>query len=137
MKVKTIDPSLTPGGSHRPHRREQVQGLDFAQMLIHAKERLNGAGPINPADPLSLRSKSLQSIEETLTTIELYQEGLSSPETPLRGIEPIVQSMARGVEELDGLSRQLPLDDPLRKIMIETAILSAVEIEKFRRGDYL
>jgi hypothetical protein len=41
------------------------------------------------------------------------------------------------LENLNRLSEQLSPSDPLKKIMTEAGIVSAMEIEKFRRGEYV
>jgi hypothetical protein len=137
MKIKEFDPSIQPLFQPKERKTQGAQGLDFQKLLIGATERLNGGKPIDQQDQASIRSQTLKAVENTLTTLEKYHEGLSNPETFLRKIEPFVQALTKEVDGLNLLSEKLPPDDPLRKILNETKVLSAVEVEKFRRGDYL
>ncbi len=137
MKINEFDSSIQPRLHSPKLKTEGSHGLDFQKLLIGASERLNGAKPSDLQDQASIRYQGLQAVEETLRVLEKYQEGLSNPKTPLRKIEPFIQRLTNEVEGLNRLSEKLPLADPLRKILNEAGILSAVEIEKFRRGEYL
>lgn len=137
MKIKEFDPSIQPLFHSKKRKMEGTQGLDFHKLLIGASEQLNGAKPTGQLDHATIRSQSLRAVEATLTTLEKYHEGLSNPGTSLRKIEPLIQALAEEVDGLKHLSEKLPLADPLRKILSEAGILSAVEIEKFHRGEYL
>lgn len=137
MKIKEFDPSIQPLFHSKERKTGGAQGLDFQKLLIGASERLNGSKPTDQQDHGSIRSQSLKAVEDALATLERYHEGLSNPETSLRKIEPLIQALAKEVDRLNRLSEKLPLADPLQKILSEAGILSAVEIEKFHRGEYL
>lgn len=137
MKIKEFDPSLQPLIQSGKPKARGTQGVDFQKLLVGASERLKDSTPPDPQNPFSIQSQSLRAVEGVLMTLEKYQEGLSNPETSLKKIEPFIQALTKEVDGLNRLSAKLPPVDPLRKILDETAILSAVEIEKFRRGEYL
>jgi hypothetical protein len=163
MKIKELNPSILPGVHSEKRKTESTKDLNFQKLLGDAGQRLNAAaqGPspfdsegrtrisTNPISSASLldprdqedieriRSQSLKAVEYTLTILEQYQEGLSDPETSLRKIDPFIQALTKEMDGLNLLSERLPPADPLHKILNETGILSAVEIEKFRRGEYL
>jgi hypothetical protein len=48
-----------------------------------------------------------------------------------------VQALSEKVTDLQGLARTLAPADPLKKIIQEVGTLSAVEVEKFNRGEYV
>jgi hypothetical protein len=163
MKIKELNPSILPGVHLEKRKADATKDLDFQKLLGDAGERLNATAqghslfdseksmristnPISSASHLDLRdqddialirSQSLKAVEDTLTILEQYHEGLSDPETSLRKIDPFIQVLTKEVDGLNLFSERLPPADPLRKILNETGILSAVEIEKFRRGEYL
>lgn len=137
MKIDKLNGPIQPFPHADSQKTEKAQGFDFHQVLVEANKKLNNLTTVPPNLEVHLRSQSLNAVETALVTLERYQKDLSSLDTPLTKIDPILQTMAREVNELTRLSERLPLSDPLRKILDETAILSAVEIEKFRRGDYL
>ncbi len=118
-------------------KRTNVQRFDFQKLLFEASQRISDPKPVDHTDPLLIRSQCFQAVEETLNTLEAYQKNLSAPEISLKKVDPIVQTLTEEVKTLQHLSGKLPLRDPLRTLMSEAGILSAVEIEKFRRGDYL
>ncbi len=163
MNIKELNPSIQPVVNPEQRKAEATKDPDFQKLLGDASERLNATAqgpssfdsergmrispnPISSASLLDLtdqkdiariRSRSLKSVEDTLTILEKYHEGLSDPETSLRKIDPFIQALTKEVDGLNLLSEKLPPADPLRKILNETGVLSAVEIEKFRRGEYL
>ncbi len=137
MKIKEFDPSIrTLLRPERP-KAEETQGFNFQRLLTEASQRLNGTKPIDLTESAGVRFQCLQAGENTLSTLEQYQERLASPETPLKKIDPIVQALTNEVNELNQLSERLPPADPLRKILEQIGIISTVEIEKFRRGEYV
>ncbi len=137
MKIDEFTASILPVSKVQQQKSQKIQGLDFQQVLINASKRLQDTCAADWQGAAPLRSQSLKAIEDAIAHLERYHEGLSSIETSLKKIDPIVQRLTMEVDELNSLSQKLPPDDPLRKILDETAILSAVEIEKFRRGDYI
>jgi len=163
MKIKDLNPPILPVVHSEKKKADATKDLDFQKLLGDAGERLNATAqggspfdsegrmrispnPISSASLLDLtdqenitriRSQSLKAVEDTLIILEQYHEGLSDPETSLRKIDPFIQALTKEVDGLNLLSEKLPPADPLRKILNETGILSAVEIEKFRRGEYL
>ncbi len=137
MKIDELNTHVHFLSDTGPQKAEKGQGFDFQRMLVEASQKLNDVRSVNPNHEVQLHSQSLKAVENALVTLEKYQKELSSLDTPLKRIDPILQTMTREVNELTRLSEGLSLSDPLRKILDETAVLSAVEIEKFRRGDYL
>jgi hypothetical protein len=90
------------------------------------------AGQINET-----RSKGVETTEKTLDLLERYQKAIADPQMPLKRINEFIDSLSLEVKSLNSLSEKLPPVDPLQKIMTEVGILSAVEIEKFNRGEYI
>lgn len=137
MKIDELNRPVTPHLNPIPGNTKKALGLDFHKVLVEASKKLNDMVPVHLNSEVQLRSKSLKAVEHALITLEKYQKELSSLDIPLKRIDPLLQTMTVEVNELTRLSERLSPSDPLRKILDETAILSAVEIEKFRRGDYL
>lgn len=137
MKIKECPLSARHIIPSETEKRANVESLDFQKLLFEASQRVKGPKPIDHTDSFQIRSQCLKAVEETLNTLEAYQENLSLLEISLKKVDPIIQTLKEEVETLQRLSEKLPTRDPLRNIMAETGILSTVEIEKFRRGDYL
>jgi hypothetical protein len=104
-------------------------------------------GPLPPAaplnflsdlkDPAQIRLKGIQSTEKTLDMLEQYQKAMANPNLSLKNIYPLIQSLSQELQGLNVLSEKLSPSDPLRPILTNTGIVSAVEIEKFHRGEYI
>jgi len=104
-------------------------------------------GPLPPAipppflpeleDPAGLRLQGVQSAEKTLGILEQYQKAIANPDLSLKSIYPLIESLSRELGGLHALSEKLPPSDPLQPILAGTGIVSAVEIEKFHRGEYV
>ncbi|MBM4340036.1 MAG: hypothetical protein FJ110_10855 [Deltaproteobacteria bacterium] len=163
MKIKELNPSIQPIVQPGKGKSESPNGLDFQKLLGEASDQLKasaqGPSPSGPGEmarasapsiaPASLlgfkdqedipriRSQSLNAVEDTLTVLSKYQEALSNPETSLKEIDPFIKALTKEADGLNRLYDKLPSTDPLHSILNEIGILAAVEIEKFRRGDYL
>lgn len=123
-----------------PHGREisptpSEEGKKIFSAPALSMSPLNGL--LNSGDAASIRSQGLQTTENTLKTLEEYQDALGNPEIPLKKVDQLVQSLSQEVDLLKTLSEQISLSDPLHQMMTETGIVSAVEIERFNRGVYL
>ena len=88
-------------------------------------------------DLTQTRAKGLQTMEKTLGILEEYQKAMAEPSIPLKKIHPLLQALSEGLRDIDLLSHQLSPSDPLKEILTRTGIVSAVEIERFNRGDYV
>ena len=105
------------------------------------------SGPVSPAAPLDLvselkdsaevRLQGIQSTEKTLELLEQYQKAMANPDQSLKNIYPLIQSLSQELQGLNILSEKLSPADPLQSILTNTGIVSAVEIEKFYRGEYI
>ena len=123
----------------------QKLGETGRSVSVSASPQISEPGALSALSPLlpfpqgieQVRSESMHATTVLLDALEQYQNALSDPQTPLKGIEGTLHSLARGVKELNLLSDRLPSSDPLQKIMTEVGIISAVEIERFNRGDYV
>ena len=144
-------------------RKEESSCQDFKQILERSSSRMmedtcpvlpsvsQGSSPVglDPITPLSvpfiseikeagsLRTQCVETTETTLDLLEKYQEAMGNPAVTLKKMVPLIQSLTQEVQDLRTLSETLPPSDPLKDLLDQVGILSAVEIEKFHRGDYL
>jgi hypothetical protein len=156
MEIKKIH----QGGSPIPHKEkmeaDRSGGRSFLALLETSTEKLNKAdpagtnlfpGPISSLPPLSalrevkedagsISTQGVLATERALGILETYQRALSDAEVPLEKIEPLIQFLSQGLDRLILLSEELPSSHPLKSILTDAGIISAVEIEKFHRGDY-
>jgi hypothetical protein len=104
--------------------------LSQLQLSLLKADTVGAAGPPSPQE-------AAEKIEETLALLEEYAVSLGDPSSSLKDLAPLAEELSASAGGLDGLSRRLPEDDPLRELGSETASLAAVEALKFRRGDFV
>ncbi|MGQ9646110.1 MAG: hypothetical protein ACUVWO_06165 [Thermodesulfobacteriota bacterium] len=151
MKIKEVfqgNPSIL--GSKRLDKKE-LKEVDFEKVLSEASAKLKlpssmAASPLSSVPPLNDRSmidlsqirfQSIQATEDTLALLEAYQKAMADPEVSLKKIDSFIQALSDQVADLQTLSEKVPSTDPLNRIMTEVGIVSAVEIEKFRKGELI
>lgn len=104
-----------------------VQGFEMGTV--------NGIFEIQEIQPLQVQA--LSATESAMAVLEQYQQALADPSQTLKQIDPLVRSLSEKLTDLQGLAQRLSPADPLTGIVREVGTLSAVEIEKFNRGDYV
>jgi hypothetical protein len=158
MDIKKI---MDVGSSVSPvtrREREKPGGLDFKELLRQASpgpeslgQTTSSLSPHGDVEPLSAmafvmpnageisrtRLQSIEATENTLSLLEEYQKAMSDPNLSLKKVDPLVQSLSKELDGLNVLSERLSPSDPLQKILTEVGVVSRVEIERFRRGDYI
>lgn len=160
MDIKKIINGTTSITGLNQKRKNQPSQLDFRKVLKDAKSNISVAGQSPPSpskgveeiptDPSfvipalsepeqinQIRSQGVKKAENTLNILEQYQKAVGDPQMTLKKVNRFIQSLSQEVSGLNRLSEKLPTSDPLQKIMNEIGIVSAVEIEKFNRGEYI
>jgi len=163
MKVDRLD-NLT--NLLMPVKKESTQkagGADFHKLLeeIRANQGgesqiLSGPGSVSKegevlgppgvysfapltefANPLQTHARSLQTADQALSALEEYQQALVDPEISLKKIYPMIQSLSSEIQGVSQEAEKLPGNDPLKRILSEIGILATVEVERFKRGEYV
>jgi hypothetical protein len=160
MDVKEIQAGVLSAAAGKKGKKEELNGFEFQKMLQEAQGNMKEAPQAAPggsvggaeilaetvfpvnllsgvAEPASLGSQGVLASEKVLDLLERYQGALSNPRISLKGVDPLVQALSREIQGLTEWAEKLSPSDPLRKIVSEIGTLSAVEVEKFRRGDYV
>jgi hypothetical protein len=154
-KIMDVSPSVSP-----LNRRgdEKPAGLTFEELLKQANPNqksisqttspLPSHGEVEAVSSLPFimsklgevtqaRLQGIEAAEGALSLLEQYQEAMADPDVSLKKVDPVVQFLSKEVNGLNLLSERLSPSDPLQKILTEVGIVSTVEIEKFRRGEYI
>ncbi|MBM4333041.1 MAG: hypothetical protein FJ117_17805 [Deltaproteobacteria bacterium] len=161
MKINGIDNGTSPVIPMKKGGKDEANGIDFQKILKEARSNLDGLRPdvspktsverpeILPTSSLSInllselgkpfpvRNEGIQAAEDTLILLDQYQKALADPHITLKEINPLVQALGQEVKNIIRVSEKLSSADPLQKIMEEVGVISAVEIEKFNRGEYI
>ncbi len=148
MEIKKIYPETSPILHNGKAEVNRSGGGRFLALLEASTAKLNKtgppgtdllSGPISSVLPLGDSWEGEEGIlatEKTLGILEAYQRALSNSEVPLKRMEPLIQFLSQDLDRLVSLSERLPSSHPLKNILTDAGILSAVEIERFYRGDY-
>jgi hypothetical protein len=118
---------------------------EIFKKALDAREQIGGPGmDVGAAEdvaPLSIPPGSSRQgwaqVEGFLNTLEDYRSKLADPGFSLRAIDPIVREMENGRDALTQVQGTLPDGDGLKEICNRALVTAAVEIVKFRRGDYI
>ena len=156
MDIKEISGAMLPPSLIQ--KKEAGGTSDFQKIFQDVRQVANqgdGAGPaampgvvqgfeigtvngvLDIQDFQQLQARGIAATENTIALLEQYQRALADPAQTLKEINPLVQSLAEKVTDLQGLAQSLSPADPLKKIIQEVGTLSAVEVEKFNRGEYV
>jgi hypothetical protein len=160
MDIKKI--GISPSLPSVVQNQETKKASNFQQILQEANQSLGAskAPPVQmntvPIQPLTpgfeigpvqgvrevqpteqLRAQGVSAAEKTLDLLGQYQQALADPAQSLKQINPLVESLSLKVEHLQKLTQQFADGDPLHKIIREVGVVSAAEIAKFNRGDYI
>ncbi len=141
MKVNSIfyHPSSVNNLKKNNHKGHP---LDFKTLLENADKKISSLSSSLSIPSMELeeinqiRSLGVKTSEEVLNLLEDYQKAMANRQIPLDRIEPLIQSLSKGVGQLQILTDRVPASDPLRKILTDVGIISAVEIERYYRGGY-
>ena len=86
--------------------------------------------------PAELRLAGLSVSENTIELLESFSQALSDLHLPASDLLPLIEAIEGDTTTLLDIKEQLPQHDPLALLIDRVATISAIEAEKFRRGDY-
>jgi hypothetical protein len=122
---------------HQTTKQGEAAGPAALPAVVQGFEIGTVNGVLEIQDLQQLQARGVAATEKTIALLEQYQQALADPAQSLKEINPLVQSLAEKVTDLQGLAQTLAPADPLKKILQEVGTLSAVEVEKFNRGEYV
>ncbi len=131
QEAKTGTSSVNqPSPTSPPSKNEEI----FLDPAFNLKQ-ITLSPPSKEATPI--QSQGIQAAESALNLLEEYKQALGSPNQTLKEIDPMVQALMEKVNANQEIAQKLAPSDPLHKILHEIEIISAVESQKFNRGDYV
>ena len=80
---------------------------------------------------------TIERIENVLDLLDEYGRRLADPNTTLKEIHPLVNSLETQSAHLKPVLNSMADDDPLKQILNETLVTSSLEIFKYNKGDYI
>lgn len=156
MDIKEIGGGLLP--TSLIQKKEGGNSAEFQKIFQDVHQAAVPSGPADPAgvpavvqgyeigtvngvleiqDLRQLQTRGIAATENTIALLEQYQRALADPGQTLKEINPLVENLTEKITVLQGLAQTLAPGDPLKRIIQEVGALSAVEVEKFNRGEYV
>ena len=86
--------------------------------------------------PAELRLAGLSISESTIDLLESFGQALGDLHLTANDLLPLIEALEGDTTTLLDIKDQLPKHDPLAQLIDRVATISAIEAEKFRRGDY-
>lgn len=74
-------------------------------------------------------------IQELIGAMEQFSAALMNPDQSFRELAPMADALGENAESL--FSENIGKENPVQDFARRTALLARVEVEKFRRGDFL
>lgn len=144
MKIQHIA-GQTPVVSPTTTQPASGRAVDFQNLLASRLAAMQESAPTTASRPTAalsaiippaLRLAGLDLTETTLDTLDAYGKALGNTAIDGAGLEPFIAAMEDETAGLLDLKQQLPIDDPLAKMLEQVATVTFLESAKFRRGDY-
>ena len=86
--------------------------------------------------PAGTRFDGVQLSESSINLLEAFSRALGNLDLKSEDLAPLVKALEEDTTALLDIKEQLPLDDPLARLIDRVTTISYIETEKFRRGDY-
>lgn len=117
----------------------------FGEILKQTIDQARASGPaLEAAAAINLQTMAstpdlsvVGRLEGYLDLLEGYCQKLSNPRVSLKGLEASIRQLEEGRDTLSRTLESLPENGGLKDILKQTLITAEVEINRFRRGDYL
>ena len=97
----------------------------------------NGVGMLFREDPVADKREVLSGLKDTLDLVDFYAEKLADSCLPSDNLSPLVEQLEQRLDILKEMGTSSQMDDRLKTIISDVATTMGVEIERFKRGDYL
>jgi hypothetical protein len=129
--------ALLKGENEQKSLNPVPEGLDEGSAALWANSLLGKIQTEQATTALPGTTGVEDEIDGVLDVLEQYLSALGNPQVTLKEMAPLVDSLDQGASRLDKIASELSIDDPIKPITNDTAVLAAVEALKFKRGDYL
>ena len=88
----------------------------------------------NPYMPIAA---TIDQIENMLDLLDEYRHQLADPNSTLRDIHPLVESLEAANKQLAPLLDSIAEGDQLKQILNETLVTTSTEVFKYNKGEYI
>ena len=85
-----------------------------------------------------IKAAVVENSEKILNLLDTYANALTDPSKTLKDIEPLVESIEKGVRHIESEAiDKIPQGDELNGIIKDLTVTANVALFKFHRGDYV
>lgn len=98
---------------------------------------VNNPGIVINGDTLSGKEAALNNLKDTLDLVDFYAEKLADQSMSTDSLSPLVEQLEERLGALKEMGSSDQTDERLKIIISDAATTMGVEIERFKRGDYL
>jgi len=99
---------------------------------------VNGTGIIFKEEPANYNKEDvLNSLKDTLDLVDYYAGKLADPSLSSDSLSPLVEQLENRLDTLKEMGSSTDMNDRLKTIISDVATTMGVEIERFKRGDYI
>jgi hypothetical protein len=145
MKI-TTDGIGAAGQVQNARAREKTSGK-FDEILSTvankesgALEKTSSSQPVFQVNPVLLDPVNsddlLQRLEGSLAALESYQTRLGDATVPIHELQPLVEKLEEEQSRLQSQMEVLPDGHPVKDTLNRSIVTMAVEVQKYRRGDF-
>jgi hypothetical protein len=144
MKIHDISQTNQTAKPYITDKTGTNQGISFHELLESHLHRTSKPSDVNSTRqvtdvapvPTALRLESLSLTEQTLKTLEHFENALKNNALAADNLEPIISSLEENTAALVAFKNQIDEQDPLSNLLNRVATTTYVETVKYRRGDY-
>jgi hypothetical protein len=104
---------------------------------IGGLDMIFSAASIQANDKAGAKEQILTSLKNTLDLVDYYSQKLADTSLSSDRLSPLVEQLEQSMDALKDLSATAGEDEKLKSIITDITGTVGVEIEKFKRGDYI
>jgi hypothetical protein len=145
MKI-TTDGIVAANQAQNSTQREKTSGrfeeilTDIAKKATTSPDKTSASQPAFQVAPVFLdpinNDDLLQRLDGSLALLESYQSRLGDPAVPIHELQPDVDKLEHEQNSLHSKLMSLSDDHPVKDLLNRSVVTMAVEVAKYRRGDF-
>ena len=113
--------------------RETSTPADNVQMPV-----IGGVEIISKEEPITNdKEEILKGLEDTLDLVDFYADKLADSSLSAENLSPLVEQLEQRLDILKDMESSGEMNERLKTIISDVTTTMGMEIEKFRRGDYI
>ena len=151
MKITNDEQPIKGYPTDKPARLSENSQADFSSILentlatTHTDENeAQKPGLIENVMPLQLQNvqpaqkpSTIDHIENMLDLLDEYRHKLADPNSTLKDIHPLVESLEAANKPLIPVLDSIVEDDRLKQILNEPLVTTSTEVIKYNKGEYI